>query len=93
MEVRLFATLAEVAGDDSISVDPEPGATLGDVLEVLFEQAPALESHVFDDAEDTVATHVRVLHEGTDPFLEGDGLDEPVAEGDELALFPPVSGG
>jgi molybdopterin synthase sulfur carrier subunit len=91
MEWRLFATLAEAAGDTEVDVDVEPGATVGDAFDALLSAAPELEDEVLDDGE--LAEHVRLLHEGRDPFVEAEGFETPVEEGDELALFPPVSGG
>jgi len=92
MHWRLFATLAETAGDTEIAVDPGGDATVGDALEALFDAYPNLESEVLDDDGD-LYDHVRLLHEGRDPFAEAEGFATPVEEGDELALFPPVSGG
>jgi molybdopterin synthase sulfur carrier subunit len=91
MEWRLFATLAEAAGDTEVAVDAD-GDTVGDAFDALLAAYPALEAEVLD-AEGDLASHVRLLHEGRDPFAEAEGFDTPVAEGDELALFPPVSGG
>jgi len=92
MHWRLFATLAETAGDTEVSVDPGTDATVGDALAALLAAHPDLEADVLDEDGD-LSDHVRLLHEGVDPVTEGSGLDTPVAEGDELALFPPVSGG
>ncbi len=92
MQWRLFATLAEAAGDTTVSVDPGEDPTVGDALDALLATAPELEEHVVDDGGD-LYDHVRLLHEGRDPFVEAAGLATPVEEDDELALFPPVSGG
>lgn len=90
MHWRLFATLAETAGEDEVSI--EDAETVGDALSALLTAHPDLEDEIL--AEDgTLLDHVRLLHEGEDPFAAGEGLDTPVADGDELALFPPVSGG
>ena len=51
MEWKLFADLAERAGDKRVSVDVDSGETVGDALETVL------------------------------------------SAGDELAIFPPVSGG
>lgn len=91
MRWRLFATLAEAAGDSEVDVDGDPD-TVGEAFDALLDARPALESEVLDEDGD-LHDHVRLLHEGSDPFAEGDGLDTPVEAGDELALFPPVSGG
>lgn len=92
MHWRLFATLAEAAGDSEVGVDLDSGATVGDAFDALLETAPALEDEVLDDDGD-LYEHVRLLHEGQDPFSEADGFETALDESDELALFPPVSGG
>jgi len=92
MHWRLFATLAEAAGDTEVEVDAENGATVGDAFDALLAAHPALEEEVLDDDGD-LYDHVRLLHEGRDPFSAADGFDTTVEAGDELALFPPVSGG
>ena len=92
MRWRLFATLAEAAGDTEVAVDVEPGATVGDAFEALLDAHPALEGEVRDE-NGALYDHVGRLNEGHDPFTEADGFDTTVEAGDELALFPPVSGG
>jgi len=105
MRWRLFATLAEAAGDTEVAVSVETPEgeqpTVRDALAALLEAHPALAPEVLADADEewtdggalALAEHVRLLHEGEDPRVSGDGLDTPVAPEDELALFPPVSGG
>lgn len=89
MEWRLFADLAERVDARRVSVDPGPDATVEEALSELFEVHPALQERVLEDGE--VADHLTILKDG-EPL--GDlGLDEPVSENAELALFPPVSGG
>jgi len=92
MHWRLFATLAEAAGDSTVEVDLDSGATVGDAFDALLETAPALEDEVLDEDGD-LYEHVRMLHEGQDPFSEAEGFETALEDGDELALFPPVSGG
>ncbi|MFC4357398.1 ubiquitin-like small modifier protein 1 [Halobium salinum] len=95
MEWKLFADLAEVAGDRHVVVpvdgEDEGTATVGDALDALLEDRPALRDRVLDD-DGELREHINVLREGTNVFNE-DGLETAVDAGDELALFPPVSGG
>jgi molybdopterin synthase sulfur carrier subunit len=83
---RLFADLAEVAGGREHTVAVEPGGTVGDALEVLMADAAGLRDRVFEGG--SLADDVNLMRNGspTSP-------DEPVADGDELAMFPPVTGG
>lgn len=92
MEWRLFANLAETAGSDTVTVDPGPEPTLGDALDALVAAEPALEDQVFD-ADGDRYEHIRLLVDGENPFVRGEGLAEPLDEDDELALMPAVSGG
>lgn len=91
MQWKLFADLAEHAGTKEVAVDGDAD-TVGAALDALLAERPALEARVLtDDGE--LRDHINVLRNGTNVLVEGDGLDERVEPGDELALFPPVSGG
>ncbi|MFB6110523.1 MAG: ubiquitin-like small modifier protein 1 [Halodesulfurarchaeum sp.] len=91
MEWKLFADLAETAGERRVDVDTAPDATVADALDALLESHPALRERILSDGE--VADHVNVLLNGEDVETRDRGLETPVESTDELALFPPVSGG
>jgi molybdopterin synthase sulfur carrier subunit len=91
MQWKLFADLAEVAGTDTAPVDPD-ATTVGEALDALLAERPALADRVRDD-DGTVYEHVNVLRNGVDLTAMEVGLDAELEAGDELALFPPVSGG
>ena len=92
MEWRLFANLAEAAGAKRVEVDARAGDTFGDAFEQLLEAHPELEAEVLDD-DGELRDHIRVLRNDHNPFVKDDGFETVLEEGDELALFPPVSGG
>ena len=75
--LRLFAAAREAAGR---SVDEVPGATVAEVL------AAARARYGVAFAEVLAASGVWVNGEPVD-------LDAPVADEDEVAVLPPVSGG
>jgi molybdopterin synthase sulfur carrier subunit len=91
MEWKLFADLAERAGEKRIPVADDAG-TVGEALDALLDEHPSLAERVLADDGD-LRDPINVLRNGTNVLVEGDGLDEAVEAGDELALFPPVSGG
>ncbi|WP_277541899.1 ubiquitin-like small modifier protein 1 [Haloarcula laminariae] len=91
MEWKLFAHLRDAAGDETVSVDVESGATVGEALAALVETEPALRAALFEDGD--LADHIRLLVDGEDAFADAAGLETVVTEETELALFPPVSGG
>ena len=93
MRWKLFATLAETADEGEFDVTVTANElTLRDAFDALLSAQPALESEVLDE-DGQLHDHIRLLHEGTDPFHDSDGWDTMVSASDELALFPPVSGG
>ena len=75
---RLFARLREQAGTDRELVDLA-GSTVEDVYRALRERHPSLEPDL---------GLVRPARN-----LEFADWSEPVADGDEVAFIPPVSGG
>ena len=76
---RFFARLREQAGTETETVEVPPGSTADDVYEALRRSHPALEPN-------RDAVRVAVNQEFRD-------WGTTVAEGDELAFIPPVSGG
>ena len=92
MEWKLFADLAEHAGDRHVTVDVDPGDTVGDALEALLEDRPGLGDRVLDD-DGELHSQINLLRNGADVKSQENGLETELEDGDELALFPPVSGG
>lgn len=77
--VKLFARLREIAGSDTLERDVPAGATVADVWRALVAEWPTLVA--FDT---TVSGAVNA---------EYARMSRTVAEGDEVAFLPPVSGG
>lgn len=92
MEWKLFAHLRDAADGETVTVEVDDGATVEAALGALLSARPALADEVLDENGELV-DHIRLLVDGNDPFISGDGLATSVDEDSELALFPPVSGG
>jgi molybdopterin synthase sulfur carrier subunit len=90
MRWKLFADLRDVAGDRQVDVDVAAGASVEEALDALLADRPALRERVADD-DGGLAEHVNVYRNGE--ALAREELDTPIEPDDELALFPPVSGG
>jgi len=88
---RLFADVAEVAGtrEESIEISTDASATVGDALDELLRDRPALADRVLIDAEaeaeaeTQLATDINLLQNGSAATC-----DDQLTDGDELALFP-----
>jgi len=81
--VRLFADIREKAGESEVEAE---GETVGDVIENLVERYPSLEGRLLTDGE--LRAHLNLTADG-EP-VEPDDSTEGV---EEVAVFPPVSGG
>ena len=79
VEVFLFARLRELVGHNRVLVQRQELLTVRDVWDGLRAQYPQVEG--FGKS---------LLVSVNQEFA---GWDTPVKEGDELAFFPPVSGG
>ena len=78
-------------GANEAKVDVAAGDTVRDVLEKLTAAYPALGERILD-ADGGLQSSILVLVNGRSAkFL--DGLDSPIQESDQLALFPTVGGG
>ena len=87
MQVKLFGNLRQHAGQLAVSAS---GETIGQVLDDLCLSYPSLREAIFDG--DLLQPHVRVMINGRDIELS-QGLNTPVIETDQIAVFPPIAGG
>jgi len=78
LSVRLFASVREAVGEQSISVDLPEGATVSLLTQELHARFPQI--------RDLPPAMVSVNYEYV-------GGEHPLHEGDQVAIIPPVSGG
>ncbi|EHJ06168.1 MoaD/ThiS family protein [Marinobacter manganoxydans] len=79
--VRFFARLREELKTDQLTIDARPGLTAGDVLAELADQGGPW-SQLQGDQPVMIAINQAMAKPGFE-----------VKAGDELAFFPPVTGG
>ncbi len=79
LEVRLFAMLREASQTERIQVRLEPGASVASLRAAIAREFPALAPHL---PTTRVASNLQFVSD-----------EHVLAEGQELALIPPVSGG
>lgn len=77
--IRLYASYRERAGRDRITLSLESPATVGDAVTHLLAEVPALGADF--------APHLIAVNE------DFANLQYPLSDGDDVALYPPVSGG
>ncbi|MHA2203145.1 MAG: ubiquitin-like small modifier protein 1 [Candidatus Hodarchaeales archaeon] len=89
--VRLFATFKQITNQREIEFEMEEGATIQQLLEVLFNRYNTLRDKIFDDNYE-LRPWIHILKNGRNTkFLAG--IETILADGDVIALFPPVAGG
>jgi sulfur-carrier protein len=89
LKVLLFANYREIAGSKDVIIDSRP-ATVQDVVNDLTGQFPGLIPLLYQDGE--LKKYVNILVDGVS-IKETGGLTTPVKDGNEIKIFPPVSGG
>ncbi len=79
VQILLFATLKDLAGQNRITLDVPGGETVADVKQALVARYPQMEANV----------EAAIAAVNEEYAFAGDA----VKEGDRVAFFPPVSGG
>lgn len=87
--VKLFANFREVTNKKVLEIDVN-GQTLSDAIIEVISRYPALKPMILADGE--LKPYVNVFINGAD-VKYNDGLKSKMSEGDEVAIFPPLSGG
>lgn len=77
VEVRFFARCREIVGEKQRAVELEDGMTLKDLKDLLMHEYPDLKK---------LTLLISLNHAYADP-------EATLNDNDEIAMFPPVSGG
>jgi molybdopterin synthase sulfur carrier subunit len=87
VSVRLFANLREIVGNPRLVFE---ASTIREVLATLRSEHPALQPLLCEDGE--VRPYITILINGKN-IRDMEALATSLSDGDEVAIFPPVSGG
>ena len=90
IHVRSFASFRDILGKE-LRVELKEGSTVKDLLDDLISTRQRLKSAVFDESG-KVKEYV-ILMKNRKNIESLGGLDTELAEGDEVAILPPVAGG
>lgn len=89
LNVKLFANFREVAGKKDVPLEFD-GNTAGDAIRALIQAYPGLEKLMLHEGQ--IRPYVNVMLNGKN-IKDIGGPGAIVKEGDDIAIFPPVSGG
>jgi molybdopterin synthase sulfur carrier subunit len=82
--IKLYSTLRNVAGTKELSV---AGTSAGEIVSELVKRHPALAANLLGNGQ--IRPHVIITINGH-PAKD---MDAPVAEQDQIAIFPSIAGG
>jgi sulfur-carrier protein len=87
IRIKFFANFREFTGTKELEMD---GSTVIEILKNLCTKFPGFEELIFDG--ENIKPYVNVFLNGRN-MNESGGINTTLHENDEVALFPPVSGG
>jgi len=90
IRVKTFAQIKDILGADS-SLEYPDGTSMKELLKSLRQKAGESENQLFS-REGELHSHLVLMMNGTRIYAEDIG-SITLSEGDEIALFSPVSGG
>lgn len=93
--MRFFTTLREITGkrEETLAFKKSEKATLNNVLDKLAKQyGKSFVDYIYDHKTGKIKGYLQFLVNGRS-ISESDSLDTRLADGDVLAIIPPVGGG
>jgi len=87
IKVRLFANLREYTGAKELELE---AGTVKESFEILCKKFPGLENMIFKG--ENIRPYMNIFVNGKN-ISELNGLGTALNSDDEIAIFPPVSGG
>lgn len=91
MEVRVYATLRPIVGGPLASVQTQPGDSFRQLMDEMLATWPDLRRELLDK-QGELRNNIHIFLNGRDVRYLG-GLDMPIPDGADIAIFPPVGGG
>lgn len=95
IRVNLYTILGikDIIGEREIEIDVPDNSNLSDLIaEIIKRWGNGISEVLLEPESKKVKAHLRLMVNGQDiSFLEG--LDTKLNDGDEVMIFPPVSGG
>lgn len=91
INVKLFATLRDIAGAKEIDVPFEYGGTARDLVAAIEQANPALGHEILNDEGELSGTVHILVHGRNIVWL--DNLDTVIEAGQDIDLVPPTAGG
>lgn len=92
VRVRFYATFRPIVGGKHADVAVPDGATVGDLLEAVLDRWPDLREHLLRE-DGSLSKRANLFVDGRAARFLPDGLDTPLAPGQEIDCFPAVAGG
>jgi len=90
VKIRFFARFRELLGTDIVT-DVVPGTMFTQLITATARKNPAGYAAIFD--EKGMFHEFVILMKNGRRIEIADAAETPVADGDEIAVFPPVAGG
>jgi len=88
VKVKLYATLKEMIGKDTVFVEAK---TVGEAIDNLIKLHPELSNVIIGEDGKLKDDYIYLVNGRNIVFLQK--KDTPLKEGDKLTIFPPVGGG
>ncbi len=88
VKVKLYATLKEIIGKDTVFIEAK---TVKEAIDNLIKLYPELSNVIIGENGELKDDYIYLVNGRNIVFLQK--KDTPLKEGDKLTIFPPVGGG